>query len=165
MRPATSKPCRRGGGERGFGITELIVAAAILALMILLALPGLSGYQATSAMQAAARQFVSDLRVAQARATGQSAQVDVVLTVSGSDVTGYQVQQGSTVLWVVTFSSSIHATSAWPGNDIAFTTTGAVSGAGSTPALCIDNRHGLTNTVSITLATGRVALDIGTGSC
>lgn len=146
-------------------MTELVVALAILALMILVALPGMLGYQNTSAMQTTARQFVSDLRAAQEQALSQTAKVDVVFTVSGSAVTGYTVQSGSTVLSTVGFSSSVHATSTWPGNDIAFTATGAVTGPGATPALCIDNKTGLTNTVSLTLATGRVALASGTGSC
>lgn len=151
--------------KRGFGVIELVVALALLALMILIAMPGMLGYQNTSAMQTTARQFVSDLRAAQEQALSQTAQVDVVFTVSGAAVTGYTVQRGSTVLSTVVFSSSVHATSTWPANDIAFTPTGAVTGPGATPALCIDNQKGLTNTVSLTLATGRVALASGSGSC
>jgi type II secretory pathway pseudopilin PulG len=150
---------------RGLGIIELLVAAAILAAMIVVALPALSGYQNTSAMQTTARQFVSDLRAAQARAVGQSAQIDLIFTVSGGAVTGYNVQQGTTVLWGTTFPSSVHASSTWPGNDIGFTSIGAVTGQGATPALCVDNKNGLTETVSITLATGRSLLAGGTGSC
>lgn len=151
--------------ERGFGVVELVVVLAILALMILVALPGMVGYQNTSAMQTTARQFVSDLRAAQERALGQTAQVDVVFTVSGSSVTGYTVQRGTTIFNTVVFSSSVHASSTWPGNDIAFLPSGAVTGPGASPALCIDNKKGLTNTVSLTLATGRAAVASGTGSC
>lgn len=151
--------------ERGFGVPELVVALAILALMILVAMPGMLGYQNTSAMQTTARQFVSDLRSAQEMALGQTAQIDVVFSVSGGSVTGYTLQRGSTVLRTVTFSSAVHASSTWPGNDIAFTQTGAVTGPGASPALCIDNKKGLTNTVSITVTTGRAALASGTGSC
>jgi len=164
-RPHASEPARPGAGERGVSPIETAVVVVLLALAILAALPGLRGYQATSAMQTTARQFVSDLRAAQERAIGQSVQVDVVFSVSGAAVTGYSVNQGSTVLWTVTFPSTVHATSSWPGNDIALTAIGAVTGPGSTPALCVDNTKGLTNTVSITLATGRALLASGTGSC
>ena len=155
----------RGQDCHGFGIIEMLVAAAILAAMILIAFPSLTGYQTTSAMQTTARQFVSDLRAAQARAVGQSAQIDLIFTVSGGAVTGYNVQQGATVLWGTTFPSTVHASSTWPGNDIGFTAIGAVTGQGATPALCVDNKKGLTQTVSITLATGRTLLAAGTGSC
>lgn len=165
MRPSADRRSLRERDERGFGVLELVVVAAILALMILATLPGLIGYQTTSAMQTTARQFVSDLRTAQETAVSQNVQIDVVFTVSGGAVTGYSVKNGSTVLWTVTFSSAVHATSSWPGNDIALTAIGAVTGPGTTPALCVDNTKGLTNTVSLTLATGRALLASGTGSC
>jgi len=156
-------------GEHGFTVLELVIVVTLIAALTMIVLPGLRGYATTSAMQTTARQFVSDLRTAQERAIGQGAQVDVAFTVSGGAVTGYTVKQGSTVLWTVTFPSTfpsqVHATSSWPGNDIAFEATGAVTGPGSTPALCVDNTAGLTNTVSITLTTGRAALSSGTGTC
>lgn len=155
----------RGSGERGFSLIETVVVLAILALMILVTMPGLSGYQATSAMQTTARQFVSDLRTAQETAVSQNVLIDVAFTVSGGAVTAYSVKNGSTVLWTTTLSSAVHATTTWPGNDIAITAIGAVTGPGATPALCVDNTKGLTNTVSITLATGRALLASGTGTC
>ncbi|MHB8733649.1 MAG: pilus assembly FimT family protein [bacterium] len=156
---------RRAVGEDGFGVLEIVVVAAIFALMILVTLPGLTGYQTTSGMQTAARQFVSDLRAAQESAIGQNTQIDVVFTVSGGAATGYSVTNGSTVFWTVTFPASIHATTTWPGNDIAITAIGGVTGPGATPALCVDNTKGLTTTVGITLSTGRAVLASGTGSC
>jgi type II secretory pathway pseudopilin PulG len=151
--------------EHGFGVLEIIVVAAILALMILVTMPGLSGYQSTSAMQTTARQFLSDLRTAEENAIGQNVQIDILFAVSGGAVTGYSVDNGSTVLWRQTFPPTVHATTAWPGNDIAVTAIGAVTGPGGSPALCVDNTKGLTNTVTITLATGRALLSSGTGSC
>jgi len=136
-----------------------------MALMILIAMPSLSGYRATSALQTAARQFASDLRAAHENAIAQNAQVDVVLATAGGAVTGYTVQQGATILWSVTLPGQTHATSAWPGNGIAFTPLGSAAGPGGTPALCIDNRSGLTIAIGITPATGRVQLTQGTGSC
>jgi type II secretory pathway pseudopilin PulG len=156
---------RTGWGERGFGVLEMVVVLAILGLMILVTLPGLSGYQTTSAMQTTARQFLSDLRAAQEKAVGQNIQIDIVFTVSGGVVTGYTVENGSTVLWTQAFPATVHASTAWPGSDISLTAIGSVTGPGGSPALCVDNRHGLTNTVVITLATGRGLLGSGPGSC
>ncbi len=165
MRPSINRRGLRGTDEHGFGALELVVVVAILGLMILVTMPGMRGYQTTSAMQTTARLFLSDLRAAQENAVNQSVQIDVVFSASGSTVTGYSVKNGSTVLRTVTFPSAVHATSSWPGNDIALTAIGAVTGPGSTPALCVDNTNGLTNTVSITLGTGRALLAAGTGSC
>ncbi len=152
-------------GERGFSVFELVVVLAIMALVIGLTMPSLRGYQTTSAMQAAARQFVSDLRAAQETAIDRSTQVDVVLTPASGAVTGYTVQQGATVLWKATLPAVVHANSNWPARDIGFTPLGAVSGAGSTQPFCVDNTQGLTITVGVTLATARVQLTSGTGTC
>ena len=152
-------------GARGVTLVELVVVLAIMALMIALAMPSLSGYQATSAMQTAARQFVSDLRAAQENAIDRSTQIDVVLTPASGAVAGYTVKQGSVVLWGATLPAAVHANSNWPGRDISFTPIGAVSGAGSTQPFCVDNRKGLTITAGITLATGRMTLTSGTGTC
>lgn len=165
MRPSINRRGLRGTGEHGFGALELVVVVAILGLMILVTMPGLSGYQTTSAMQTTARQFMSDLRAAQANAIGQNVQIDIAFTVSAGAVTGYSVKNGSTVLWTVTLPTTVHASTTWPGNDIAITAIGAVTGPGAAPALCVDNRKGLTNTVTITLATGRALLASGTGTC
>lgn len=157
---------RRGcGGEDGVGILEVVVVVAILGLMILVTMPGLTGYQTTSAMQTTARQFMSDLRAAQENAIGQNVQIDIAFSVSAGAVTSYSVKNGSTVLWTVTLPITVHARTAWPGNDIALTAIGAVTGPGASPAFCVDNTKGLTNTVSITLATGRALLASGTGTC
>jgi len=133
--------------------------------MIAVTMPGLLGYQVTSAMQTTARQFVSDLRAAQETAVGQNVQIDIAFTVSGGAVTSYSVKNGATVLWTFTLPTTVHAKTTWPGNDIAIAATGAVTGPGATPAFCVDNTRGLTETVSITLATGRGALTAGTGTC
>ncbi|HEV2440272.1 MAG TPA: type II secretion system protein [bacterium] len=155
----------RSAGEEGFGILEVVVVLAILGLMILVTMPGLTGYQTTSAMQTTARQFMSDLRGAQENAISQNVQIDIVFAVSGGTATGYSVKNGSTTLLTVTFPTTVHASTTWPGNDIAITALGAVTGPGASPAFCVDNTKGLTNTVSITLATGRALLASGTGAC
>jgi len=133
--------------------------------MIAVTMPGLLGYQVTSAMQTTARQFVSDLRTAQETAVGQNVQIDIAFTVSGGAVTSYSVKNGAEVLSTFTLPTTVHAKTAWPGDDIAIAATGAVTGPGGTPAFCVDNTRGLTETVSITLATGRALLTAGTGTC
>ncbi|HLW48948.1 MAG TPA: type II secretion system protein [bacterium] len=145
---------------------EIVVVAAILAAMVLIALPGLTGYQSTSAMQTVARQFASDLRAAQQKAEALNIPITVTLTAgAGTVVTGYSVQNGATNLWTVTFPSTVHATSSWPGLAVAFQSNGAATGSGTAVALCVDNTRGLTTTVTVTQATGHAALAGGTGSC
>ncbi len=153
------------GAEAGLGVIEMVVVLAIMAVLIGLTLPGLYGYRAQSAMQTAARQFASDVRAAQEHAIDNGTQNDLVFTTNAGAVTGYTVKQGATVLWSVTLSTQVHATSAWPGNDIAFTSLGSVTGPGASPALCIDNTQGLQITASLVLTTGRVLLTNGTGTC
>jgi type II secretory pathway pseudopilin PulG len=135
--------------------------------LILSALPGLTGYQSTSAMQTTARQFVSDLRAAQQQAEGLNNQVAVAfITGTGTRVTGYTVENAAgATLSTVTFPATVHATSSWPGQKINFQGNGAVVGSGTSAAICIDNTRGLTTTVNITAATGRAALASGTGTC
>lgn len=152
--------------EQGFSVIEIVVVAAVLALLILVTLPGLIGYQGTSAMQTTARQFVSDLRAAQQQAEALNTPITVVFTPgAGTAVTGYSVQNGTTVLWTATFPSTVQATSSWPGDSIAFQSNGSVAGPGAVPALCVGNTNGLTTTITITLATGLATLASGTGSC
>jgi Tfp pilus assembly protein FimT len=157
---------KRVAGATGFGAIEVIVIAGILALMVLVALPGLSGYQSTSAMQTAARQFVSDLRAAQQKAESLGTPITVTLAAgAGTAVTGYSVQNGGTVLWTATFPAAVHATSSWPGLTITFLNSGAASGSSAAAALCVDNTRGLTTTVTVTPATGHAAVATGTGGC
>jgi Tfp pilus assembly protein FimT len=152
--------------EAGLGAIEMIVVAAVLALMVWVALPGLRGYQSTSAMQTTARQFVSDLRTAQQQAESVGAPIIVSLTpAAGTAVTGYSVKNGATVLWTATFPSSVHATSSWPGLAITFQNNGSTSGSAAATALCIDNTRGLTVAVTLSPATGHAALTSGTGTC
>jgi type II secretory pathway pseudopilin PulG len=151
----------------GFGMIEVAVVAAVIGLCILAALPGLTGYQDTSAMQTAARQFMSDLRAAQeqAEAVGSPIAVEFV-TGTGTAVTGYSVENNNgAALWTVNFPATVHATSSWPGLAITFQSNGSVTGSGTTAAVCVDNTRGLTTTVNITAATGRAALTSGTGHC
>ncbi len=151
--------------EAGLGVIEMLVVLVVMAVLIQLSLPTLLGYRGQSAMQTAARQFASDVRAAQEHSIDNGTQNDLVFTTNAGAVTGYTVKQGTTVLWSVTLSTQVHATSAWPGNDIAFSPLGSVVGPGASPALCIDNTHGLQITVSLVLTTGRVALTNGTGPC
>ncbi len=155
----------RTEAETGIWTFEVIIVLLITGLFIALAMPSLTGYQGTSALRAAARQFASDVRAAQQHAVAQGTQNDLVFATAGGAVTGYSVTQSATVLWQVTLSPRVHATTTWPGNDIAFTSIGSVVGPGSTPALCIDNRNGGTIMLSVVLATGRVLLTQGAGSC
>jgi Tfp pilus assembly protein FimT len=141
------------------------VIAAVLALMVLVALPGLTGYQSTSAMQTAARQFVSDLRTAQEKAQSLNTPITVALTGAGTAVTGYSVNNSGAVLWTATFPSTVHATSTWPGLAITFQSNGSASGSGTATALCVDNTRGLRTTITIVASTGHASLVSGSGSC
>lgn len=151
--------------ETGIWTLEVIIVLLITGLLIALAMPSLTGYRGMSALRAAARQFASDVRAAQQHAVAQGMQNDLVFATGGGAVTGYSVTQGATVLWQVTLSPLVHATTTWPNNDIGFTSIGSVVGPGSTPALCIDNRSGAEITVSLALATGRLQMTQGAGSC
>lgn len=151
--------------ETGFSLVEVVVVMGIMALFIVVAMPGLTGYQAKSAVRSAARQLASDIRAAQQYALAQGGQDDLTFSVSGGAVVGYSVTQGATVLWQVTLPTQVHATTAWPGNDIAFTPIGAIVGPGSTPAVCLDDRNGGMITITLVLATGKVQMTQGAGSC
>jgi len=158
----------RGGtptAETGFSLVETVVVIGIMALLIMLAMPGLTGYRAKSAVRSSARQLASDIRAAQEYALAQGVQDDLAFSVTGGAVTGYSVTQGPTVLWQVTLPTQVHATTAWPGNDIAFTPIGAIVGPGSVPAVCLDDRNGGKITITLVPATGKVQMSQGTGSC
>jgi len=72
-RGAAQKPRTPGSAptDAGLSLIELTVALAIMALLIIIAIPLLSGYQASRNLDLGGQQLVSDLRAAEDRARTQ----------------------------------------------------------------------------------------------
>jgi prepilin-type N-terminal cleavage/methylation domain-containing protein len=83
-----SKPAGARDDERGFTLQELLVTIAILGILITIAVIVLLALLERWRVEAAARQFASDLRLAHTRATNQLTDWRVVFMPDGSPVSG-----------------------------------------------------------------------------
>lgn len=70
----------RRAGEGGFTLIEVVVALVLLGILLVLAIPSLSGYLASRNLDLAGQQVVADLRSAQDRARTQRLLVRVTFT-------------------------------------------------------------------------------------
>jgi prepilin-type N-terminal cleavage/methylation domain-containing protein len=72
----------KNGSGAGFTLMEMLVVIGIIVLVLGIALPNLRGYREGSDMEAAARQLISDLSIARARAINGRTTVLVVFVPS-----------------------------------------------------------------------------------
>lgn len=156
----------------GSGAVELVVVIALLGVLLVVAMPNLSGYRARSAVRAAERQLVADLRASQQRAVAQDKDHAVEFVAGANGHLGYTIKESSTQLWQVTFRRGVYAVASLDGvtftagqKSFSFTPTGAVASSASAPAICLDDRNGLKMTIAIAAATGRVQSTQGAGNC
>lgn len=69
---------RRAGD--GFSLIELMIGIALLALLLMLGLPGFSSYLQNAKLRSAAESFYTGVQMARAEAVRRNAQVEIVLT-------------------------------------------------------------------------------------
>lgn len=80
------------GRERGFSLTEALVAAALLAVLLIAAVPYLATPD-TLEVRAPARELAADLRLAQRLAIARRANFLVEFVPAGGPYTSYTVRQ------------------------------------------------------------------------
>lgn len=69
-----------GACQEGFSIIELTVALTVVAVLLALGMPTLSGYIQNARLGGAAKSFYSGLQIARAEAIKRNAQVEFVMT-------------------------------------------------------------------------------------
>ena len=78
------RPAPTGRPARGFTLIELMVGLAILAIVMRLAVPGITQMYKTNRVQTEASQFVSDLQLARAEAIRRGLPVSVCPSTNGT---------------------------------------------------------------------------------
>jgi type IV fimbrial biogenesis protein FimT len=68
------------GHQEGFSIIELSVALTVVAVLLTLGVPSLSGYIQNARLGAAAKSFYTGLQIARAEAVKRNAEVEFVMT-------------------------------------------------------------------------------------
>ncbi|MBI3974914.1 MAG: hypothetical protein HY334_00815 [Armatimonadetes bacterium] len=149
-----------------------MVVLALIGVLLTIGVPNLYGYRARSALRAAQRQLIVDLRATQQRALSQDKDHAIEFAAGASGHGGYAVRQGGTVLWQTMFARDVHAVSALDGisfsavqKSFTFAPNGAVGGAATAPAVCLDDRRGQKVLITVTPATGSVRLTASAGTC
>ncbi len=141
--------------QDGFGLLELLLALAIMAILVAAALPNLQRYLAQRDLQQTARLLSTDLRLAQQYAVTQNEPYGLQYTSASAQYTLLRVSDG-TVVKQVDLPATVVITSTFAGNRAEFAATGApvqVQGG----MFCLTDGTGVLK-VDVQPATGRAQI-------
>ncbi len=110
--------------QHGFGVLELLLALAIMAVLVVAALPNLQRYLAQRDLQQTARLLSTDLRLAQQYAVTQNEPYRLQYTSAAANYTLLRVSD-ATVVKQVDLPATVVITSTFAGDRAEFAATGA----------------------------------------
>lgn len=148
-------------GERGITLIEVVIALVLIGLATIFVLPRLEGYRALVDLRRTAFAVAADLRVAQQLAVSRDANHRWVYASAPSP--HYTVERvGGSVVKDVDVPASVTVSADPAGLSPEFTPTGAPLVPGD---ICLADAAGNVYTISVQIATGRVALQEGVNGC
>jgi len=140
---------RRNSKARGFTLVELIIAVAILAILIMIAIPSFQRLAINGNLKTAARDLMADFNALREMAMAQNQQYDLTFNVGNNTYTVSPVSGlpngGKSP---ASIASDIHMTNAAPGL-LSFYTRGTFSQAGN---VVLINSRGSTATITYNLS-------------
>lgn len=139
--------------QDGFGVLELLLALAIMAILVVAALPNLQRYLAQRDLQQTARLLSTDLRLAQQYAVTQNEAYRLQYVGAAANYTLLRVSDG-TVVKQVDLPATVVITNTFTGDRAEFAATGAPVQGGT---FCLTDGTGALK-VEVLPATGRVEI-------
>lgn len=139
--------------QDGFGLLELLLALAIMAILVAAALPNLQRYLAQRDLQQTARLLSADLRLAQQYAVTQNEAYRLQYTSASAQYTLLRVSDG-TVVKQVDLPATVVITSTFSSDRAEFAATGAPVQSGM---FCLTDGTGVLK-VDVQPATGRAQI-------
>ncbi len=138
---------KRNSKARGFTVIELIITMALLAVLILIAIPSFHRISVNGNLKTAARDLIADFNFLREKAMAENTQFDLTFNVGSNS---YTVVPASGLpnggKSPASIASDIYLT---PGTPVTFLTRGTLSQAGS---VALTNSRGSTATITYNLS-------------
>jgi prepilin-type N-terminal cleavage/methylation domain-containing protein len=154
---------KRTAPDKGFSLTELMIALALIGIVASFGVPQFQSYTANTALKSAAREVASDLFSARQKAVNESLSVYRITFDTGANSYTLSRTDSGVTLWTkspATFGSAVRLTSVnfSGGSVIGFQRRGTLSAWGT---LTLQNNRGSTATVTVNM-TGRTYVQFTT---